>query len=133
MAGGYLFSELFFDEVRVPRSALLGELMRAGASRSPRSVHERAGVARLYLGLSTTFDELLQAARSPAHHEPLHRDRLARLYRRHCLHSAIPRLASCQIEQGGQPSATMGGLAKLSWARAAQEAGTGHEHPRSEA
>jgi alkylation response protein AidB-like acyl-CoA dehydrogenase len=79
-------------------------------------------VARLYLSLGTTFDELLEAARcrGPVTN-PLHRDRLARIYSAiACIrYSTMRELA--KTAQGGQPSATMGGLAKLSWARAAQE------------
>jgi alkylation response protein AidB-like acyl-CoA dehydrogenase len=122
MAGGYLFAELFFDEVRIPRSALLGELNEGWRVAVTTLSHERAGVARLYLSLSTTFDELLHAARSRGPiTNPLHRDRLARLYAAiACIRYSTSRELA-KIEQGGQPSATMGGLAKLSWARAAQE------------
>jgi alkylation response protein AidB-like acyl-CoA dehydrogenase len=122
MAGDYLFADLFFDEVRVPRSALLGELNEGWRVAVTTLSHERAGVARLYLSLGTTFDELLEAARSRGPvTNPLHRDRLARLYSAiACIrYSTMRELA--KTAQGGQPSATMGGLAKLSWARAAQE------------
>ena len=68
MAGDYLFSELFFDEVRVPRSALLGELNEGWRVAVTTLSHERAGVARLHLGLSTQFDELLVAAHRPRSH-----------------------------------------------------------------
>jgi len=122
MAGDYLFSELFFDEVRVPRTALLGDLNEGWKVAVTTLSHERAGVARLYLSLSTKFDELLEAAhrRGPIT-SPLHRDRLAGLYAAiACIrYSTTRELAN--IDRGGQPSATMGGLAKLSWARTAQE------------
>jgi alkylation response protein AidB-like acyl-CoA dehydrogenase len=122
MAGGYLFAELFFDDVRVPCSALLGELNEGWRVAVTTLSHERAGVARLYLSLSTTFDELLEAARRRGPiTNPLHRDRLARLYAAiACIRYSTSRELA-KIEQGGQPSATMGGLAKLSWAHAAQE------------
>jgi alkylation response protein AidB-like acyl-CoA dehydrogenase len=122
MAGDYLFSELFFDDVRIPRSALLGELNEGWRVAVTTLSHERAGVARLYLDLSATFDELLDAARSRGPiTNPLHRDRLAGLYAAiACIRYSTGRELA-KIDQGGQPSATMGGLAKLSWARAAQE------------
>jgi alkylation response protein AidB-like acyl-CoA dehydrogenase len=122
MAGDYLFSELFFDEVRVPRSALLGELNEGWRVAMTTLSHERAGVARLHLGLSAQFDELLVAAhrRGPITNQ-LHRDRLAGLYAAiACIRYSTARELA-KIEQGGQPSATMGGLAKLSWARATKE------------
>jgi alkylation response protein AidB-like acyl-CoA dehydrogenase len=122
MAGSYLFSELFFDDVRVPRAALLGELNEGWRVAVTTLSHERAGVARLYLGLGSTFDELIEAARQRGPiTNPLHRDRLAHLYATiACIrYSTTWELA--KIDKGGPPSATMGGLAKLSWARAAQE------------
>ncbi len=122
MAGSYLFSELFFDEVRVPHAALLGELNEGWRVAVTTLSHERAGVARLYLGLGSTFDELVEAARQRGPiTNPLHRDRLAHLYATiACIrYSTTWELA--KIDKGGPPSATMGGLAKLSWARAAQE------------
>jgi hypothetical protein len=55
MAGDYLFSDLFFDEVRVPRSALLGELNEGWRVAVTTLSHERAGVARLYLRASADW------------------------------------------------------------------------------
>ena len=78
--------------------------------------------ARVVAGVLRRFDELLEAAhrRGPIT-SPLHRDRLAGLYAAiACIrYSTTRELAN--IDRGGQPSATMGGLAKLSWARTAQE------------
>jgi alkylation response protein AidB-like acyl-CoA dehydrogenase len=122
MSGDFGFSELFFDEVVVPRSALLGELNEGWRVAITTLSHERAGVARLHLGLSAKFDELLEAAkaRGPVT-DRVHRDRLAGLFADiACMRFATDRELA-KIEQGGQPSATMGGLAKLSWARASQE------------
>jgi alkylation response protein AidB-like acyl-CoA dehydrogenase len=122
MAGDLAFSELFFDEVVVPRSALLGELDDGWRVAVTTLSHERAGVARLHLSLSAQFDELLKEARrhGPVT-DPVHRDRLAALYADiSCMRYSTSRELA-KIGRGGQPSATMGGLAKLSWARAGQQ------------
>ncbi|MGP0029371.1 MAG: acyl-CoA dehydrogenase family protein [Acidimicrobiales bacterium] len=122
MTGDFTFSELFFDEVAVPRSALLGELNAGWRVAMTTLSHERAGVARLHLGLSATFDELLEAARRRGPiNDAVHRDRLAGLYADiACMRYSTARELG-KIGRGGQPSSTMGGLAKLSWARATRE------------
>jgi alkylation response protein AidB-like acyl-CoA dehydrogenase len=122
MSGNFTFSELFFDEVVVPRSSLLGELNEGWRVAMTTLSHERAGVARLHLELSARFDSLLDAARLRGRNrDVVLRDRLARLYADiACLRYAT----SCELAkvgQGGQPSATTGGLAKLAWARAGQQ------------
>jgi len=65
MAGDTGFSELFFTDARVPRSALLGAIDEGWAVATSTLSHERAGVASLYLGIRSTFDRLLDAARQP--------------------------------------------------------------------
>jgi hypothetical protein len=122
MAGDYLFSEIFFDAVTVPRSALLGELNGGWRVAMTTLSHERAGVARLHLDLRAKFDELLGAARARGPlRDPVHRDRLARLYADiACMRYATTRELD-KIGRGGQPSATMGGLAKLAWAQATKD------------
>ncbi len=122
MAGDFTFSELFFDEVIVPRSSLLGPLNEGWRVAMTTLSHERAGVARLHLDLSARFETLLHAARRQGPiRDAVQRDRLARLYADiACLRYATSRELT-KIGQGGQPSASMGGLAKLAWARAGQQ------------
>ena len=122
MTGDLAFSELFFDEVIVPVSCLLGPLNEGWRVAMTTLSYERAGVARLHLDLTARFERLVEAARQ---HGPIrdavHRDRLAGLYADiACLRYATNRELA-KVGRGGQPSATMGGLAKLSWARASQE------------
>ncbi|HMD46759.1 MAG TPA: acyl-CoA dehydrogenase family protein, partial [Acidimicrobiales bacterium] len=53
--------------------------------------------------------------------DPVRRDRLARLYSQiACMRWSTARELA-KIGQGNQPSATMGGLAKLAWAGASQD------------
>ena len=82
MAGETTFSELFFDDVGVPGSALLGPIHEGWRVAMTTLSHERAGVARLHLGLRARLTELLEEARGPGRADPVQRDRLARLYAR---------------------------------------------------
>ena len=122
MSGDLTFSELFFDEVAVPRSRLLGQLNEGWRVAMTTLSHERAGVARLHLDLTARFESLLEAARRRGPiRDAVHRDRLARLYADiACLRYATSRELA-KVGQGGQPSPTMGGLAKLAWARSGQQ------------
>ena len=58
MAGDRGFSELFFTDVMVPRSALLGEVDGGWAVATNTLSHERAGVASMYLNLRESFEQL---------------------------------------------------------------------------
>ena len=81
MSGDFIFSELFFDDVIVPRSNLLGRLNEGWRVAMTTLSHERAGVARMHLELSARFDDLLRAARRTGPvRDAVHRDRLARTY-----------------------------------------------------
>jgi len=122
MAGDYVFSELFFDEVLVPREALLGDLHEGWRVAITTLSHERAGVARLHLSLQAKFDELVAEARGrPELADPVRRDRLAALYAEiACMRFSTARELA-KVGRGGEPSATMGGLAKLQWSQASQE------------
>ena len=80
MSGDAPFSELFFTDVRVPASALLGPLHGGWRVAMTTLSHERAGVARLHLSPGVEFDELLADAKAGGRADPVVRDRLARLY-----------------------------------------------------
>jgi hypothetical protein len=122
MTGDAPFSELFFTDVRVPVSALLGP--RDGGWRVALTTlsHERAGVAKLHLSLSARFDDLLaEARRSGVQATPTLRDRLARLFASiSCMRWTTTRELE-SVGRGGQPSPAMGSLTKLMWAQATQE------------
>ena len=88
IAGELTFSELFFDDVEVPASAMLGPLNEGWRVAKTTLSHERAGVARLHLSLSHKFEHLLadvHARGVPI--EPVYRDRLAALYSADLLHA----------------------------------------------
>ena len=122
MTGEASFSELFFTDVRVPASGLLGPRDEGWRVALTTLSHERAGVAKLHLSLSNRFDELLEAARRRGiEPTPTTRDRLVRLF---ASISCLRWTASRELEaigRGGQPTPAMGSVTKLMWAQATQE------------
>jgi hypothetical protein len=114
------FSELFFDGARVPRDALLGPLHQGWQVAMTTLSFERAGVARLHLGLSRKLERLLSepgAARSLE--DPGIRDRVAAVYADiACMRWMCNR--SLEQMRNGQPTGPDGSLAKLAWGRTEQ-------------
>ncbi len=122
MTGDTPFSELFFTDVRVPASAILGPLDQGWKVAMTTLSYERAGVAKFHLGLSSRFADLVdEAHRNGVDIGPVDRDRLARLYARiACLRWSTARELE-NVGRGGRPSPSMGSLAKLMWAEISQE------------
>jgi alkylation response protein AidB-like acyl-CoA dehydrogenase len=122
MAGELTFSDLFFSEVRVPASSLLGPLNQGWRVAMATLSHERAGVARLHLGLSRKLDHLLRDARHrPALQDPIYRDRVASLYSQiACMRWTTSRDLTA-LGRGMAPTAAGGSGTKLMWARVDQE------------
>jgi alkylation response protein AidB-like acyl-CoA dehydrogenase len=122
MTGEVMFSELYFTDVRVPVTSLLGPLDAGWKVAMTTLSYERAGVAKLHLGLSARFDELVEETRRGGiEMAPAHRDRLMQLYCRiACLRWSTNRELEA-VGRGGRPSPAMGSLAKLMWAEASQE------------
>jgi alkylation response protein AidB-like acyl-CoA dehydrogenase len=121
MSGDETFSEVFFTDVRVPRDALLGELHRGWQVAMTTLSHERAGVARLHLGLSRELDHLLRDVRERQRPlDPVQRDRLARVYAEiACMRFSTARELE-KVGAGAQPTPTFGGLSKLMWSQVTQ-------------
>jgi hypothetical protein len=124
MSGDLTFSELFFDNVRVPMTALLGPVNEGWRVAMATLSHERAGVAKMHLGLSRRFDQMLHDARhSPALKDPICRDRIAALYAEiACMRWTTTRDLEA-LGRGAAPSAAGGSGTKLMWARIDQELG----------
>src|SRR5205807_2897147 len=62
------FSEIFFTDVRVPKSALLGPQNEGWRVAMTTLTHERGGVASLHLGVRKKIADLLGLARSTDRH-----------------------------------------------------------------
>ncbi|MHB1710592.1 MAG: acyl-CoA dehydrogenase family protein [Acidimicrobiales bacterium] len=122
MAGESTFSEIFFVDVLVPATALLGPVNGGWQVAMTTLSHERAGVARLHLGLSSKFAQLtVELRRAGVAVTPVGRDRLTRLYSDiSCMRWMTTRELEA-IGRGSGPSPVMGSLAKLMWAQATQD------------
>jgi hypothetical protein len=120
ITGGAEFAEIFFDDVRVPRSALLGPLDDGWRVAMSTLAYERAGVATLHLGVRRKVAELAREVQAferggrPASEDPVVRQALARCY----LHAELLKcLADRAIAEAaaGKPPGPEGSLVKLSW------------------
>ena len=114
------FSEIFFTDVRVPRSALLGPENEGWRVAMTTLTHERGGVASLHLGVRRKIADLLRLARTterrgrPAADDPVLRQGLARLY----LEGEYLKLLSDRAVSGllhGREVGPETSLAKLVW------------------
>ena len=120
ITGEQPFSELFFSDVRVPRDALLGPLHQGWQVAMTTLSFERAGVARLHLGLSRKLDHLLtEPAALVALQDPRIRDRVAGVYADIACMRWMCNRSLAQM-RNGQPTGPDGSLAKLAWGRAEQ-------------
>jgi alkylation response protein AidB-like acyl-CoA dehydrogenase len=118
ITGSQTFAELFFTDARIPADAMLGPLHGGWSVAMTTLSFERAGVARLHLSLANRLDDLLADPRTHARlHDPVLRDRLARIYAAiRCMRFLTERSLSDPAAAGAG-----GSLAKLSWAHCDQE------------
>ena len=109
------FSEIFFDDVRVPRRALLGPMNEGWKVAMTTLAFERGGVAALHLGARKKVQRLLDVARaSQVDGLPAVRQALARVY----LEAEYLKLLSnraISAELHGRPLGPESSLAKLVW------------------
>lgn len=120
MAGGRGFAELFFTDVRVPVSAMLGGLDEGWGVATNTLSNERAGVATMYLNVRRNFDRLLAAASEPGPdgERPLesatNRDALMRRFQEvRALEFLAKRALGAAIS--GRPPGAEGSVIKLAW------------------
>ena len=109
------FSELFFTDVRLPASALLGPLHEGWKVATTTLAHERAGVAKLHLSLRRGARELIETARANGTaDDPVIRQKLARVYlEAEYLKLLADRAISGQLH--GRVLGPEGSVAKLVW------------------
>jgi alkylation response protein AidB-like acyl-CoA dehydrogenase len=118
------FNEVFFADVRVPRSSLLGPENEGWRVAMTTLTHERGGVASLHLGVRKKIRDLLDLARATpregsdggatAADDPVLRQSLARLY----LEGEYLKLLSDRAVSGllhGREAGPETSLAKLVW------------------
>lgn len=120
IAGSDSFSELFFDEVRVPATSLLGPRDQGWSVAMTTLSHERAGVARLHLMLARRLAALLaEPGVVEALADPRWRDRVAAVHSDIACMRWMTDRSFAQMRRG-QPTGASGSLTKLAWSRAEQ-------------
>jgi alkylation response protein AidB-like acyl-CoA dehydrogenase len=83
LGGQAEFNEVFFEDLRVPRENLLGELHEGWKIVTAALQNERGimYVVEMQIGLARQRDEIVRFARERgAHHDPLTRQKIAQLY-----------------------------------------------------
>jgi len=116
MAGDQSFAELFFTDVRVPSSAMLG-VLNDGWSVATRTLsNERAGVASLYLGERRKFEQLVAKI---DHLSAVSRDQLVRRYIDVRLLEFLAK-RSIGAALSGRPPGAEGSVIKLAWSQCDQ-------------
>jgi hypothetical protein len=137
------FAEIFFHDVRVPASALLGPLNGGWGVATTTLSHERAGAARLYAEMQVRLEELvadLAADAGGALHDPVTLRRLGEIAVRIKYLEVLCQRSISATLHGGSATAALGSasLAKTVWGEIGQEMaalafdvlGTGGEHGR---
>ncbi len=116
------FAEIFLDDVRVPKDALLGEPDGGWAVAMTTLTSERAGVATLHLGVSRRIARLAETVRARSTPVgPVAREKLARLYLHGRLLERLSQRALSAILSGR--AGPEGSLVKLVWSEVEQEIG----------
>ena len=117
------FNEIFFTDVRVPVSSLLGPLHDGWRVAMTTLAYERGTVANLHLGLRAKIRRLIDAAAAVgALDDPVKRQALAALY----LEGELLKLVSDRAISGaihGRAMGPEGSIAKLVWSEAEQHEG----------
>ena len=115
MTGEYEFNEIFFDDVRVPVTSLLGTENAGWQVAMTTLNYERAGVLKLYLGLRRKVRDLADAARAAGRlDDPQARQAIARC----AVEAEYLRLLaerSVQDQIDGREVGPEGALGKLFW------------------
>jgi alkylation response protein AidB-like acyl-CoA dehydrogenase len=79
LTGRHTFNEIFFDDVRIPRDCLVGELNRGWYVAAATLDFERSGINRVVLGYRMYEDLVEYAVQAKALADPRVRSRLAEL------------------------------------------------------
>jgi alkylation response protein AidB-like acyl-CoA dehydrogenase len=120
------FAEIFFHDVRVPVSALLGPLNGGWGVATTTLSHERAGAARLYAEMQVRLEELvadLAADTGGALDDPVTLRRLGEVAVRIKYLEVLCQRSISATLHGGSVSAALGSasLAKTVWGEIGQE------------
>jgi alkylation response protein AidB-like acyl-CoA dehydrogenase len=120
LTGTQEFAEVFFDDVRVPTSALLGPLHQGWMVAMNTLSNERSGVAILHLGARRKIRELIAEAKQrhvdgrPIASDPVARQKLARAYVLGEMQKAVADVAIAAAANG-KPPGPESSIVKLAW------------------
>lgn len=120
LTGDEEFAEIFFEDVRVPKSALLGPVNQGWTVAMSTLSNERAGVAGLHLGVRGKIARLIDAARGhvvdgrPVTQDPVVRQQLARVYLYGEYQKALADVCVAG-ELHGKPPGAESSIIKQSW------------------
>jgi len=126
LAGEEHFAEVFFDDVRVPASALLGPLNGGWRVATTTLSHERAGAARLYAEIRVRLEDLVTDLATaaldgcPALDDPVTQYRLGGLEVRAAFLEVLCKRSVSAALHGGDASGAAS-LAKTVWAELGQD------------
>jgi alkylation response protein AidB-like acyl-CoA dehydrogenase len=114
MGGALDFAEVFFTDVEVPVSAVLGEIGSGWHVATRTLGFERAGVAKLSLMLKENFDRLLADAGPVRRADPVQRQRLSARYIDTVLLQLLAQRTISAAINGKMPGAEAS-VIKLAW------------------
>ena len=120
LTGAEEFAEIFFEDVRIPKTSLLGPVNRGWQVAMTTLSNERAGVANLHLGVRSKIARLIQAARErevddkPVAQDPVVRQQLARIYLYGEYQKALADVCIAG-ELNGRPPGAESSITKQSW------------------
>ena len=126
LTGEEHFAEVFFDDVRVPASALLGPLNGGWQVATTTLSHERAGAARLYAEIRVRLEDLVTGLATaaldgcPALDDPVTQYRLGGLEVRAAFLEVLCKRSVSAALHGGDASGAAS-LAKTVWAELGQD------------
>ena len=116
MAGDHSFADVFFTDVRVPVSSVLGGIDDGWSVATRTLSNERAGVANLYLSQRRTFERLRAAIPNL---DPVGRDQLMQRYIEvRNLEFLAKRMIGAAL--AGRAPGAEGSVVKLAWSQCAQ-------------
>jgi len=120
VTGAEEFAEIFFDNVRVPKSALLGPLHQGWMVAMNTLSNERAGVANLHLGVRKKVSDLIAEAKKRSvdgkllSADPVVRQKLAKAYLMGEMQKAIAD-ATIAAAANGKPPGAESSIIKIAW------------------
>ena len=120
LTGAQEFAEIFFDNVRVPKSCLLGPLHQGWMVAMNTLSNERAGVASLHLGVRKKVSDLIALAKNkivdgkPLSSDPVVRQKLARAYMMGEMQKAVADVTIAAASNGKPPGAESS-IIKIAW------------------